>query len=313
MICIIFLIISFILIILNNNRSYEHYDERIADTDLNKCAEFCKTRAGCFGFGYDKKNKVCYPSKSLIEGKPIDPEILYLDEYKDSNVSCNKLEPILKPMKDVPFDNRRKNSVYVCREKVDLFPQWYLHSDSEFENLGEGKNIDYVFDVDEYSVMQYKWPNNKYSIEQKKLLKDFRDDQELTPNKISNISKINKTSNSQNIQNIQNIADDNNKKWNNNYVVYKINNNYNTGDYLKSYKCMKNISLDSCLKYCSGENDCTGVEFNPLLYGENNICCPKKNIKRFVKRNKHMCKGKFYKKQVLNLDNFDHSKTYITF
>lgn len=174
----------------STNHQLEHYNARLNNTDLNKCAEFCKTTAGCFGFGYDKNNQICYPSKTLIDGAPTDSDVLYRDQYNKNNPSCNKLEPIIDPDPMPPFDLRRKNSIFVCKETEDLQPQWYLHSDNKFTNIGEGKNIDEIFNVDEYPINAYSWPLNKYNLDQINLLEKDRLAQVYNSQTISSLVRM---------------------------------------------------------------------------------------------------------------------------
>jgi hypothetical protein len=191
-ILIIVVIVFLIIIFVNgqNGQQVEHYNARLVNTDLVKCGEFCKTTAGCFGFGYDKNNQICYPSKSLIDGAPTDSDVLYRDQYNKNNPSCNKLEPIIQPDKKPPFDNRRKNSIYVCKETEDLQPQWYLHSDNKFTNIGDGKNIDGIFNVDDYPINAYQWPINKYNMDQVNLLEKDRLAQVYNSQTISSLTRM---------------------------------------------------------------------------------------------------------------------------
>jgi hypothetical protein len=207
---LIILIIILILVIIINKSKYnniskiEHYNARIKNTDLNKCAEFCKTTDSCFGFGYDKNKKICYPSKSTITTQPVDNDVLYRDEYSPNNPSCNKLEPVIlanwpssyftgsvkEDVNKIPFDQRRKNSIYVCKENETFQPQWYLHSNNTFTNLGEGKNIDELFDIDEYIIKPYNWPIDKYNTDQLDLLAQDRLNQSYTYNNITQLKRM---------------------------------------------------------------------------------------------------------------------------
>lgn len=190
--CIIIVIIVIFFIVYQKMKisMVEGYDERLENTSFEKCAEFCKTTAGCFGFGFEKEKKICYPAKETISGRPLDPKILYKDDYQKSNATCNKLEPIKKPEVGIPFSDRRANSVYVCTEAEGYHPQWYLHYNKTFKNIGEGKNIDEIYDVDEYNVKSYTWPTNKYDVNKLDYLLEQRDKQTINAGNITNVERI---------------------------------------------------------------------------------------------------------------------------
>lgn len=182
--------IVLILIYYRLDNKIEGYTDRYTDTDLNKCAELCKTIAGCYGFGYDKDKQICYPSKDTIDGQPIDDKVLYRTEYSKDNAACNKLEPVIQPTTGAGFEQRRKNSIYVCKEKEGMQPQWYLHSFSRFRNLGEGVSIDQVFDIDKYEVRPYKWPVNKYNTDQLDLLIRDRTNADIDVNTVTILRRM---------------------------------------------------------------------------------------------------------------------------
>jgi len=165
---IIVILICYLLFI--HNKKIEHYDDRFANYNFDKCAEFCKTTAECYGFGYDRENSVCYPSRKSISGKPANINTRFRDQYSPNNSACNKIEPIILPGNIIPFDKRRKNSIFVCSEKEGLHPQWYLHSHGNFKNIGEGNKIDDIFDIDKYSVTNHQWPLAKLNVDQLDLL-----------------------------------------------------------------------------------------------------------------------------------------------
>jgi len=141
--------------------SVEPYDNLLSNSTLENCSNWCKTTENCYGFAYDVINKKCFPSYNLLEGKP--RESLYRDFYLPSNVSCNKIQPVIEPkLKDeLTLDERRKNSIYVCREREDMQPSWFLHQNNTFLNIGEGKNLDEIYNVDVYDVRPYEWSKIK--------------------------------------------------------------------------------------------------------------------------------------------------------
>jgi hypothetical protein len=193
---IIFLIIITITIIniidklKDRTTIIEGYDDRYTDMSVTDCAQFCKTTAGCFGFGYDPRKKTCYPAKDTLLGPPLDPNTLFRASYNPNNVTCNKIDPIIEPNKYVPFDKRRSNSLYVCSERQGMQPLWYLHSRDRLRDIGEGAQIDEIFDVDIYNVRNHKWPINKYDFNNFDLLYNDRVSQELTPHTVTDMDRI---------------------------------------------------------------------------------------------------------------------------
>lgn len=173
-----------------SNRKIEGYDERLSNTNFEKCARFCKEKAGCFGFAYDKKHNICYPSKSSLLGRPVDDKTLYKDEYTPKHTVCNKGDPIVEPEVAPPFNQRRMNSVYACSEEQGLQPQWYLHTHKRFDNIGEGSKIDEIFNIDEYDVVPYDWPINKYDADKLDYLIEQRIKNRLDDETITSLKRI---------------------------------------------------------------------------------------------------------------------------
>ncbi len=98
----------------------------------------------------------------------------------------------------------------------------------------------------------------------------------------------------------------------NNIIFYERDSeNEHLGQYLFQHKCVNDIPLDICLQKCSLEEDCDGVEYNPLLLEKvtnkngkqtllerQNVCCLKKNIKNKIKRRPEHKAGTFYTKKL---------------
>lgn len=190
MILILIMVILLLILIYTtyNNKTIEGYDERLTNTSFQDCAEFCKTTENCYGFGYDKINKVCYPSQLIIAGRPTDS--IFRDEYLYTNATCNKFKPIINPSKNPPFDERRGNSVYICRESYDKFPQYYFYNNKTFTNIGEGKNIDEIFDVESYSVNPYEYPRNKFNLDNYDLLFKTVENQTYNKNNVTDLNHL---------------------------------------------------------------------------------------------------------------------------
>lgn len=190
-ICLITLIIIGLFLIKtkkNNKSLIEGYDARYTNTEFSDCAKFCKTTAGCYGFGYNKYTKTCYPSQTTINGLPTDS--IFKDQFTYSNSVCNKVKPITISNKEPSFVDRRSNSVFVCSENANTQPSYYFHNNDMFENIGEGRNIDDIFDVDMYEVKPYNWPKNKYDYNNTDLLNKERESQTYVQSTVTDVSRI---------------------------------------------------------------------------------------------------------------------------
>jgi len=189
MFIIIWLIVLIIILLtIYKTKIIEGYDARYTDTTFSKCAEFCKTTAGCYGFGYNKNKKICYPSALPIFGFPLDS--IFNSEYSYNNTTCNKTGAVETSNKKPAFEERRSNAVYICTETEGKQPQYYFHNKNTFNNMGEGKNIDKIFDVEVYEVRDFKWPRNRFDYDQKDLLIKEKESQTFVPNNITDLDRI---------------------------------------------------------------------------------------------------------------------------
>jgi len=388
----------------------EHYDARFTDQTVDDCANFCKTRAGCYGFAFDPKTKTCYPSNKPLIGQPVDS--IYLDSYSDNNMVCNKLQTVLQPSKAVPFDERKSNATFTCAEKKGLQPVYYMHNKGKLNRIDTGQNPDFIPEIDKYEVQFYKWPNNRYDEDQLDLLVKNRESQYYTDNTVTSMDRVRdsgksvataatataatatttaataqKTQIEQQLANRaktvesslttnlstpaatygqhpfappkKSIKDRINEVPNmikgvpsalvtkiketpaklvsgaktvakatvnapktikagvNTAVfgvkklisgqpltsgitskkLYDVHSGFNNGKFLRDYKCVKDIPLDSCLRYCSDNDKCVGVEWNPAYSGKEQVCCPMETIGSFVNRSAAYKLGRFYKKR----------------
>jgi hypothetical protein len=334
---ILYLLMTILIIfIFINKTKFEHYDTLKRNTNINDCAFMCKTTAGCAGFAFNRENSNCYLSQDLIIGKPLNS--LFKEDYNTQNTTCNKYKPIEEATRSPTFDERRSNSLYICTETSTLFPQYYYHYNNTFKNIGEGKNIDEIFDVDNYSVNAFTWPN-RYVDNNSELavLRDGLKTQNYNASTISDIEKILLDENKPKIDIKKDTKSQNNPlkdiksditnfftkmispdyipyekrdipKTNRN-LIYQTNNKLNKGEYLKPFKCVKNIKKEDCLKECTRNPECVGVEWNPEFDGFNNICCPYKTIGRFENRDINTKNGAFYEK--IRYSNLDQDKQNI--
>ena len=338
---IISIIISIIILFFLEKNTIEGYDARYTDTQFPQCAEFCKTTSGCYGFGYDKKTKTCYPAQLPIVGRPIDS--IFQKEYRYDNTTCNKIKAIELPNPKPTFEDRRSNAVYVCSEAYNMQPQYYLHNKGQFNNIGEGRNIDDIFDIEQYEVRPYTWPHNRFDVDQTDLLYKDRESQLYTPENVTDVNRIiaytppleeRDVIKPQPKISIKPVLDFNldgikNQIFNlfkdvgpgiliptskyegkaeeikpiRERVTYREYPQYNTGQFLREYKCIKDTPLRDCLNYCTNTDLCTGVEWNPKFNSDQNVCCPYLTTGEFVDRNRMRQLGKFYQKQVGDVIN----------
>src|SRR5271154_1979507 len=100
-VAIIIIIIVFLLFDLKNDK-VEGYDAKYTKISIDDCASFCKTTSGCFGFGYNAKNRVCYPADNPILGRPVDT--IFADDFKEDDTICNKVNALVEATKNPTFD-----------------------------------------------------------------------------------------------------------------------------------------------------------------------------------------------------------------
>jgi hypothetical protein len=155
---------------------------------MEKCANFCKTTAGCKAFAFNNTTNTCFPSKSTLIGKPKDSP--HMDQYRLDNTACNKSFTVHIPSKAIPFTQRRENAFFNCSEKRFIQPRLYFHNQGKLTKIDEGQNFDFMVDVDEYEVKPYRWSRGKYDMDQLRQLVDFRENQNLGPRFITNLDRI---------------------------------------------------------------------------------------------------------------------------
>ena len=335
--------IALVILFIFRRGKIEGYDARYTNISVDNCAKLCKTTAGCFGFAYDPKNQICYPSDNPLMGPPI--KALYLDEYKDENVVCNKMDAIMIPTNAPPFDKRKSNAIFVCGEKPGLHPQLYIHKNNMLELIDEGQNPDFILDIDEYDVNYYKWPLNKYDADQLDLLRRDREKQMYTPSTMTLMDRIrNEKVNDNNDMivgidvkpkkesTLEKIAKRSgeimtklqealqipiglnfveNYPNSDEYKAFEVYDKLNNGVYMRNHKCVQNIPMKSCLEYCLNNEECVGVEYNPRFFYHENVCCPYKSIDDFVDRRDMQRLGKFYRK--IRTNNLDKKRIHVVY
>lgn len=266
----IILIFIIFYFILSKKKINEEYDGKISNASINECGDKCSKIYGCAGFGYDKNNMDCYLSKSKIISKPINS--LYSDEYKSEYGRCNKLNSINLNDKE---NNRNyvSNATYQCSENEEGKEKTKLIINGTLQDISDGVDIS----LDKYKLIDINWPNEKKEINLE-ILKDSFDGK----------SK------------------------------FLVSPKEHLGQYLYNHQCVTNIDHYDCLKSCELDDECRGVEFNRLLIKQSenghklyeNVCCPKKNIKKIIDRRPMYDRGKYYiklsAKQSEELKDFDN-------
>lgn len=155
LILIIFIILIFIL---NSNfKKKEYYDEKINKKTINKCANFCK-QIDCMGFGYDEKKNICYPSKTILNKYIFNENKLYGKNFNNKHIICNKMFDVNEFENDNSgFVNKKNNSLYVCHENNNK-PKFYIQNKNQFKSFKNLQYLDYIKDIDKYTINKYKWP-----------------------------------------------------------------------------------------------------------------------------------------------------------
>ena len=266
----ILLIIIIFYFIYQKKNSKEQYDGKISNASINKCGDKCSKIYGCSGFGFDKNNMDCYLSKSKIISKPLNS--IYSDEYKAENGRCNKINTINYNDKESER-NYVNNATYQCSDGEGEKENTKLIINGTLQDISDGVDIS----LNKYKLIDIEWPKEKKEINLE-LLKDSFDGK----------SK------------------------------FLVSPKEHLGQYVYNHQCVTNIDHYDCLKSCELEDECKGVEFNRLLIKQSenghklyeNVCCPKKNIKKIIDRRPMYDRGKYYikltQKQSEQLKDFDN-------
>lgn len=288
---IILLLIIIILYFLSlNKKMIEGYDARFDDMDIITCANFCKTNSNCFGFAYDKANNICYPSETTVGDYPTDS--IFKNEYSENNTSCNKFKVIVDPDDTPAFVDRRMNAIYMCKEDINKHPKYYYQNLGKMIDIGNGKMIDHIIDVEDYKVLPYSWPKDQFDYNQTDLLLKTLSAQNILPSNTTNMEEI---LNYKPPLFVHYVDPEEPSSQN---ITFMASSDYNTGSYLMDYKCLKDIDKDVCTKSCATNINCNGFEFNTNYNGNNNVCCLYHTVGDYVKRDSDKANGKFYQKIV---------------
>ncbi len=174
LICIIILLMTFYKLFLKKQH-IEPYYNKISNMTVEKCANFCKTAAGCYAFGYDKKNNICYPSKILLrdnfpQNEHLDEyltyDIVYEDDYKPQHMRCNKLNTVKDPNDKILEITRKSNATYFCKDSANEKEKLMFHNNNEFKPI-TFKELKEFNKTDKYDTVGREWAET--GISEKKL------------------------------------------------------------------------------------------------------------------------------------------------
>lgn len=267
----------------------EGYDARFDNMDMVTCADFCKTHSNCYGFAFDKVNKVCYPSESSMGGYPKDS--IFKNEYSEKNTVCNKFKVIENANNTPAFVDRRMNAIYICTETPDDHPKYYYHNNGTLNDIGDGKSIDKIIDVEAYKVLPYVWSKDKFDYNQTDLLLKMLSEQNVLPNNVTDFKRIDNYKEPVLIHYTEPKNDGRD-------ITFLEKDDVNLGNYLFDYKCIKDYDKSACTKACADNINCNGFEFNSAYKNDKNVCCLYHTVGNYVKRDDNKKNGKFYEKSV---------------
>lgn len=270
---------------IDDGKYIENYDGRISNITLTECGTECTNGYDCTGFAYKPINNICYLSKTSILGKPEDTKP-YHDEYTKLDTRCNKINK----MKDSDFINEltlSRNSVYMCSDGENN-----INNKMQYANLGASALTIPAHDGGSLSRDGIVNPRGYEDIAPTNVKYDMHDIK-WTDGKKELVSTVL----DKNI--IKNIT----PKSEHGFV--EDDREY-LGQYMLSHQCVRDVPLYDCIKYCEDNSKCAGVEWNKSLGNKQNICCPKRIIKRIIPRRQQYSNGKFYiKKSIHDIINND--------
>ena len=312
----------------NDKLLTEHYDASIENVSLEKCTLACKISRDCKGFGYDKKKNICYPSKNTIDGKILGQ--LYSNKYKKNNIRCNKFSgsPMNKEIHNKR--DRRDNSLFICTKDNFSDENMFYHYNDKLVRVVKPSSFDQIEDVDYYKMKNFTWPSNKFEkkITEEKIEDDIKEfSYENTETNKEKEVEVKKEKVEESISEIEDVREAEKElvkmhtiKKPNYYPrnIYEISPLINTNNNLLKYGCVDDIDLNMCLKGCSKDDKCMGVEWNPLylklikddIYKQyKNVCCLKNNMNNLGERDISFKSGNSYVKR----QKIDPNKKYHVF
>ena len=188
---------------------------------------------------------------------------VFSSEYVPENTYCNKMLPIISDY-SINNDMYVDNKIYDCyNNKAEYLGKKYY----DFSKKEQPIMFNDIYSLKSYDyTLQYlNWPSNKV---------DTQFDDKL------NI-----------------LYEENQIMYDGDYI------NEHNGEYLNPGMCKTDMSVTECLKTCTGNSSCEGVEFNPSFKKYKNVCCPKTKIKEIIKRRPNAEHGIYYGKRVNFINN----------
>ncbi len=195
---------------------------------------------------------------------------LYSDEYQKEHYRCNKKKSIDVITDNMSMDKYRDNNAFICAETERSKYNMNYLIDNKLVELENDSKL-FEQEVKPYDMFEIEWPTRKVDVN---IFVDKVDDSNL------------------------------------NYKVFEKKDNEYLGKYMFPHKCVSDVSLKECLRFCDESNACVGVEFNPTYLKENkedgtheisrNVCCPKISIDEAVPRRAEFIGGSFYLKNYKN-------------
>jgi len=183
---------------------------------------------------------------------------LYMSNFDSSNIHCNKLRPIASDF-GISDDNYVENKVYDCYTGEKADDLGRKYFNFNVKPEDLSDSSFYFLKSDPYKLNTINWDKDT----QIKVDSDFN--VQVDPKKIS--------------------------------YTQDADNEY-LGKYLNSSVCQSNVSLDQCLKNCTDNSNCVGVEYLTSYNGKTNICCPKSFIKDLKPRREKYKLGSYYTKKI---------------
>jgi hypothetical protein len=257
---IILIVILLIIIIIFLNNKKEHNKKEHYDARISDVTDIDRCANICSSV-YGCGGFAFDPNnkKCYISKYPLTvPPIpaQFSDGYNRNYTYCNKALPILS---DVSINN----DLYVDNKIYDCFTNKAESVGKKYFDIGKkGTDIQtndvYGIKSDSYKIQQITWPTSQT---------DIKFDDKL------------------------------NYIYENNEVVYEADNqNEHLGLYLNPSMCLTDTDLNKCLKDCTNNRICEGVEYNVKYKNYENVCCPKSKIQKIIKRRPVTKYGTYYSK-----------------
>jgi hypothetical protein len=183
---------------------------------------------------------------------------LYSNEYQNNNIYCNKSLPIIS-------DASINNDLYVDNKVYDCYTRAAENLGKKYYDFNTPEkqiyfNNLYGIKSDPYNIQKLEWPTEQVDLK---------------------------------------FDDKFNLYYDTKDIVYEVDNmNEYIGTYLNPSMCQTDIDQHKCLKDCTLNVDCIGVEYNPTFKGYKNVCCPKSKIEKQIPRRDEASSGTFYTKQI---------------